>query len=495
MALESQDRPDYKNTAYVSMSRGWKTVRDVAAGTLAVRDCGKEYLPRFPAEHKDSYQERLKSATLFNAYARTVQALVGMIFKKNPVLSEDVPAVIRGDADSPVEGHAENIDLAGTHFDVFAREVVESAFAGHCFVLVDMQNPLADGATRADELRANLRPYWVKYEAARALNFRAVKINGQLEIGQITFEERSGAPAGRFGEREVLRYRTFMLEPVAAGEFAVRWEVRERVRDEHGEDAFPIVEGPGYVRGFSRIPVAVAYGRKTGFLESRPPLLDLALLNISYYQKKSDRDQSLHKCGNPIPLFVGVPEDWNILAAGSGYGIKLPGGASASYMEPQGNALQESREDLAELRGEMAALGLSTLQARPQVAATATESVIDFTQESSELETIARSAADCFESCLGFHARYLGLPSGGSLSLGSHLKSMRLTAQQIQVYAGMAATGDLSRLTLWEIMRGGDALPDTFDPTAEAARLKEQRHSLGAQLLRDFDGGGEGVDA
>ncbi len=506
MAIEQKDRPDNRNRAYQAMQAGWQIVRDVAGGALTLRAKGRDYLPQFPAEHEKKYEIRRKTATLFNCFGRTVQGLVGMIFKKNPVLSADVPEVIRGRAEETdeagavmrprAEGHWENIDLAGTHGDVFCREVVEDALTeGHAFVLVDMQKALGRGATLEDEIKAGLRPYWVKYKACQAVNFRAVKINGQLAIGQITFEEETCEPDGAFGEKEVKRYRTFTLEEYAdvvtrAAGYRVRFELKRKTQADNGEEIFA-VDDEGYISGFDRIPVAVVYGRKVGFLQSQPPLLDLALLNVSYYQKKSDRDNNLHLCGSPTPVFSGVPDDWNLLVTGSGFGIKLPTGATGAYMEPEGVALEESRKDLEELRGEMAALGLSALEGGPQVKATATETIIDFTQESSEIETVARSAQDGFELCLQFHAKYLNLPSGGSISLGSHLKALRLTQAQVQAYSNMAAASQLSLLTLWEILERGDALPDTFNAVTEQQRLKEQQRDLGANLLRQFDSGGD----
>lgn len=505
--LQKQDRPDNRCKAYTAMQPAQEIVRDVAGGTLRLRgqiaparaaNTGgasvSKYLPKFPAEHADDYVTRLATSTLFNAYGRTVQGLVGMVFKKNPALAEDVPEVIRGNTEKGIGGHAENIDLAGTHLDVFAREVLEDAFEGHAFILVDMQKALGAGATLADEIRAGLRPYWVKYKASQAVNFRPVTINGQREIGQITFEEETSVEAGEYGEQEVKRYRTFRLMPyadVATQEIkhTVYWKLQEK-RHENGQDVFVILD-EGVIKGFSRIPVAVVYGRKTGFLQSQPPLLDLALLNIKYFQKESDRDQSEHKCGNPIPIFKIADQDKQIVPAGSGLGIIIGKDEDAFYLEPEGSALESTRKTLEDLRGQMAALGLSTLAARPQVQATATETIIDFTQESSELESIARSEQDALELCLGFHAQYLGLKSGGSVTLGAHLKSLRLTQAQVQAYSSMASADQLSNRTLWDVLKAGDALPDGFDADTEETRLKDQQKSLGESLLKDFDKGGD----
>src|SRR5207253_10847065 len=118
------------------------------------------------------------------------------------------------------------------------------------------------------------------------------------------------------------------------------------------------------------------YGQQTGFLTRQHVLLDLALINIKYYQKRSDYDASLHKAGFPIPVFIGRNTQQTQLAAGPGYGIDIPMNGDAKYLEPAGNSLEAARKDLEDVRGEMATLGLSVLSARPEAAATATETVI-----------------------------------------------------------------------------------------------------------------------
>lgn len=490
--IDAKNKPSFKNKAYHGMARAWRLVDAVSRGTLYLRDQTTTYLPKFPAEHEDDYKDRVGTATFFNAFNRTVQGLVGMVFRKNPVLGADVPAEIAGSEERKGEGHAESIDGAGTHLDVFAKEVLKDAFDGHAFVLVDMEQPLGEGATLADELASGRRPYWVRYKASQAVNFHSVKINGRLEIGLITFEEVMLEPDGAYGEREVARYRSFRLEQVldAGGQHThtqVRWELLRKSKDESSGQEIYVSEGGGIIPKFTRIPVAVVYGRKTGFLESQPVLLDLALTNIKYFQKRSDYDSSLHKAGFPIPVFIGVPDEWNMLAVGAGFGIKLPQGADAKYMEPAGASLEVARQDLQDVRAEMAALGLSVLAAKPDVATTATENVINFAQESSELETIARSLKDCLETCLGFHAQYLGKESGGSVSLGEHLKSLRLDAQQITTYSEMVAKNQLTVKTLWDILQSGDALPDTFNREEEQKGIEEQQKAAAALAQKQAD--------
>src|SRR5205085_9180254 len=107
------NRADFRVAAYGAMQHAWRIVTAVWLGTLEMRACAREYLPQEPAEDDDSYRPRLQRAVFFNAFRRAVQAMVGMIFRKELSLGADVPADIKQ--------HAEDIDLAGSALPVFAK--------------------------------------------------------------------------------------------------------------------------------------------------------------------------------------------------------------------------------------------------------------------------------------------------------------------------------------------------------------------------------------
>src|SRR5262249_5158946 len=142
-----------------------------------------------------------------------------------------------------VEGWAENIDLQGNHWTVFAKESFTDALRdGHSFIYVDMPPKLPDGATLSDEQSAGRRPYWVSYNANHALNWRIEPeyktivlpsgeeirvLTGRQILAQITFEECSYETDGQYGEREVKRYR--VLRPGS-------WEIYKETKTERGTD-------------------------------------------------------------------------------------------------------------------------------------------------------------------------------------------------------------------------------------------------------------------
>ncbi len=458
MADDGKNKPPYKCDAYQRMEEAWKIVCDVAGGTLHLRKNGAAYLPVEPAEDRREFNVQLSRAIFFNAFERTLHGLVGMVFRKEPKLSKDVPESIRGreganeeeelgllrqfgqvalDFEWPAqgeptdaglwarivsfftglaalvkqyrdflaersaqaerrEGWAENIDLQGNHWTVVAKELFTDALKhGHAFLYVDMPPALPEGATLADERAAGLRPYWVSYKASQALNWRVeneyrtvtlqngrqIRVpTGRQVLAQITFEECSNEPDGIYGEREVRRYR--VLRPG-------RWELHKEVKTENGTDY--VLDGQGET-SLAEIPVAVVYGRKTGWLSSRPPLLDLALINLAHYQKYSDYSEGLRMC---IPQLCTDDTGLKIEVIGHHSIHKTQAGREVYFAEPTGAGLSPQRQDLLDLQEQMAILGLAVMASKkPQPEKTATEVSTDHLQSDSELATAARSLID-----------------------------------------------------------------------------------------------------
>ena len=56
------------------------------------------------------------------------------------------------------------------------------------------------------------------------------------------------------------------------------------------------------------IPFSVAYANRISYMESRPPLEDIAELNIKAYQVQSDLDNQLHISAVPLLGFFGFPQ-------------------------------------------------------------------------------------------------------------------------------------------------------------------------------------------
>lgn len=466
--------PDTPGLVHRRQAAAVEICRDVFAGTRTIRAKRAKYLPRFPRETDANYDRRTAGAVLHNAFRRTVKGLMGMIFRKPPVLHDDIPPEILE--------HFENIDLAGRHLDTFARDVAEDAQVdGHAHILVEFPRlAVGEAATLDDERKSGARPYWISLKKQDVVRFRTATIAGKVTLTQFAYVEPSSEPDDEgFEEAEVLRVRQYTLTPT--GVVLDVWRQTGEGWDQEVEKEELKVNGDP----LKVIPVSTVYTGRTGYMQSDPPLEDLAHENVLHFQVRSDRQNSLHICGTPIPVFIGRENTDKVLEVGSNTGIDLPTGGDAKYLEPTGSALSEMREELSDIEQRMAAMGLSMLVRQTRAAETAEAKRMDKSEGDSQLSAAARDLEDALEEAAGFHAMWMGLDSGGSLEVNRDFESTPLDASTLQVLATMVGDGKLSIETLWDLMVAGELLPDGFDPEAEKERLGASDAEALARLIQE----------
>ena len=467
----NKNSPAYHNEAHDQMERRWDIIDAVSGGTLELRDGGAKWLPLEPAEDQRDYAIRLRRAIFFNAFERTLHGLVGLVFRKDPELADDNP--------DRLKELWENIDNAGTHGAVFAKEAFTLACKyGHSLIYVDMPPALPEGATLADERAANRRPYWVMYEPDQIVNWRVESVNGQSMITLLVLEEETNEPDGLYGEEEVTRYR--VLRPGY-------WELFREVKNDLTGATEYLLEATG-ASSLPYIPVSVIYARKTGTLTSTPPLLDLALINLAHYQKYSDYSTYLHISSRPILWFRGRDISKGVEAIGPYTFFDVDGtNGNVGFAETSGAALGAAKADIDHLEKQMAMLGLTLLAGNKPVQQTATEALLDSVKEESDLATAARSLQDALELALQYTAAYEGIESG-SVALGSTMTDLTLSPEEMRVWID-SADKVFSKNTIYEVFKQAGKLPDGFNAEQERIAIEADASTMGDQLLAAFDQG------
>jgi hypothetical protein len=111
----------------------------------------------------------------------------------------------------------------------------------------------------------------------------------------------------------------------------------------------------------SEIPFSVAYSNRVSYLESRPPLEDIAELNLKQYQVQSDLDNILHVSCIPMLAFFGFPSAAEEVSAGPGEAIAFPAEGRAEYIEPRGTSFDYQFRRLEQIASQINELGLSAV--------------------------------------------------------------------------------------------------------------------------------------
>jgi hypothetical protein len=311
---------------------------------------------------------------------------------------------------------------------------------GHVGVLVDA--PATGG-----------RPYWVTYTPRQILGWRTEQQEGQQVLTQLRLAEMVTVPDGDFGEKAVEQIRVLM-----PGEYQLHQ------RNDDGE--YKIVDEGR--TSLSKIPFSVAYAQRHGFMESRPPLEDIAELNLKAYQVQSDLDNQLHISAVPMLAFYGFPTSAEEVSAGPGEAIAFPADGRAEYIEPEGRSFDYQFKRLEQLALQINELGLSAVLGQKLSAETAEAKRIDRSQGDSTMMVIAQNVQDMIDNCLQFHADYIGNNTApGSAYVNRDFLGARLEPADIQSLLQLYTAGTITQETLLTELAEGDVLGDDFNVDAE----------------------------
>ena len=410
----------------------WLMIEDLTGGTYDIRMKHRRYLPQEPREQDDAYENRLARSTCPPYYQRLERMLAGMLTRK-PVRLQDIGDVQRE--------QLFDVDLQGNDLNVWTYEAARKMIRyGHVGVLVDVPQ---DG---------NGRPYWVTYTPREILGYRTEVIDGKTSFTQLRLLEKIIEPEGDYGEKEVTQVR-------------VLYQGRYEIHRKNDNGKFIVVdEGETTL---SEIPFSVAYANRVTLMESRPPLEDIAELNIKAYQVLSDLDNQLHISAVPLLGFFGFPQSSEEVTAGPNEAIAFPAEGRAEYIEPTGRSFDSQFQRLEQLEKQINELGLAAVLGQKLSAETAEAKKIDRSQGDSTMMVVAQQMQDLIDNSLVFHAQLLNTTEIGSSFVNRDFLGTRLEAKEIQSYLELYRAGTITQKTLLEQLTQGEVLGDKFDVEEE----------------------------
>lgn len=453
---------DTTHPQYDMRAPQWKVMRDTAAGEMAVKEAGSEYLPRLGGQDSEQYEAYKMRALFYNATGRTIDGLSGMIFRKPPITVEP-------------EGMAsflEDVTLDGVPFQGFAEMAVEEVITvARAGILVDFPSVEGGTMTRAEAERMDLRPFWRLYKAEGIIDWKVGRAGNRTVLMQVRLAET----AHEDGETE---FETAAVEQIRVLEMASASEdgtgplgYRQRLfrKNEAGEWAEfgdPIVPT---MRGaaLEYIPFVFLGPRDTTPNCDKPPLIDLACVNLSHYRTTADLEHGAHFTALPTPYCFGVDDD----DAPETIGPETLWHASTKdvtvgMLEFTGAGLASLEKRLEVKEGEMAALGARMLAPEKRQAEAAETATIHRYGEMSVLASIAQAVSIGLTQAMTIARDWMLGESGDvEVSLNRDFLPVPMSPQLLVALFQLVQGGRISRQTFFENLQRGEIIDDqrTFE--------------------------------
>lgn len=454
--------PSTESKDYKAMKDDWKLIDDILAGIKKIRASGITYLPKYPDEDDAEYEYRLKQTPWRAEFEKAVRMLSSKPFEREVSLQGEVPAAIKE--------FAEDVDGGGRSLHEFAKIQFENGGGkGVNAIFVDYPT-LRPGLTLAEEREIGARPYWLLLKPESILALEINKVNGKEVVTHLRFRQTiTVREPGTFEEVEVERIR--VLEP---GKFQVWKPAAEVDQKKSGW----VIETEGTIT-LKEVPVVPFFtNERENHYKTKPPLLDLAYMQIELYQKLSRQEEILTYAGSPMMKIIGMTKpDGAALQIGPKRVIYCPpsvdgGTTDADFIQPAADNMRAIEENIVATVTAMREIAMQPTKDKSAVNPTATGQAIEAGGNQSTLQSWANALKDVLERAVGYTAQWLGVPETTEVFVNTEF--VFPDTEQFKALKEMRAVGDLSQDTLWDEAKRRGILGPQFDKVLEAEKIKEE---------------------
>ncbi|HEY9173456.1 MAG TPA: DUF4055 domain-containing protein [Verrucomicrobiae bacterium] len=459
--------PDYDATL-----PAWLRARDVVAGEDAVKAAGEKYLPRLDSQSTDDYLGYKSRASFFNAAARTAEGIVGLIFRRDPVVR--VPAN-KDTLSTALAKCLDDLDLLGTTLTAYARNVIEEVvIVGRCGTLVDWQG---EGEGRA---------YASLYRAEDIRNWRVERVNGRNVLTLLALVERvesreQRAEGDEFATETVDQLRVLKLEARRAEsaegrtdwQYVVELYQQQEVRSpgRRTKQEWTLVDRRVPLRLGKPLPLIpfVFHGPCHALPDvDKLPLTDIIAVNLDHYRLSADYRHGLHFTALPTAWVSGFDKDAELRIGSSTAWVSETVGAAAGFLEFTGQGLTTFERAMDRDERLMAVLGTRMLAEQKRVGESADAIALRQSGENSVLGALATSISDSLTHvlrwCYWWHSTEdkpdLVSAEMVLVSLNTDFALQGMDAPSITALVSAWQSGLISHDTALDSLRKGEVIPD-----------------------------------
>lgn len=401
--------------------------RDVVEGSDVVKAKGVTYLPKLGGQSVSEYNGYKDRALFTNVTFRSLSGYIGVITSKEPKV--EYPA--------GMEKYFEDATLTNTSFNELFRYIVEDVFiSGRVPILVDRDT-------------AGGRAYIVRYLSEQLINWMTDPI-GNLTMANFSESEYEQDSRDPFKLDLVTRYRVLMM--TQAG-YVVRVYASEKSAVGDYTEIVPTIKGDP----LTDVPLTIITPQGISAELYKPPMLDIAEVNLSHYRTSADLEHGRHWVSLPTPVVSGVDGD-TTLRVGSQTAWVLPDkDAKAYYLEFVGQGLQSLEKALAEKHAQMTLFSAQLMNTSTRGSEASDVIKLRFAADAATLASITTAVEVGLNKVYKTMALWEGFnPDEVNITLDKEFINTSLTAAEIQALTKSYVDGAIDEETyIFNLKRGG----------------------------------------
>jgi hypothetical protein len=481
----------------------WKANRAAFKGQKSIKEGTTLYLPPkgFHVEQgmKNTtdqgyieYTAFSNRAVWFDATHRTVEATMGLIFRR--------PAFITGD--DLIEPYVKDFTVDNKTLQTASEELCkEVILQGRAGLLVSYPEVDTTGMSKQEVEDRNIHAYSAIYKTEDIINWKLRKVAGRLIPTLVVLKERVDAPSNTtFDTQKVDQYRVLQLDEEGYYKQTLYYLENYNISEQDPfAKAFPAGEYYPLMNGKKMIEIPfipIGVSGVTWDIE-RSPVSGIVDLNIAHYRNSAELEAAIAMTSSPTLVISGfeVKDGSKIVLGGSNALILHDTAGSASFLEYTGAGISSIADAMQEKKKEMAVLGLRILsseQASNEGSETAT---IHSKGEESVLENIANSVSEALTRALKLMVEWDNPDADTEeirVKLNTDFIPNAISANTINALTVLLKSFGISDREMFEVLKRGEILPAEMTFEEHQKQIKESMafsmfSDLGEDSTTDFN--------
>lgn len=273
------------HTEYKYWTQAWQLIRHCIIGEYEIKRHSVQYLPKMAAMTEEEYEAYLGRAYFYNMTHRTVNGLVGTIFRREPKLVGFDAALLKV---------LKTVTKDNLPIELFAKEIAyEIMSVGRYGVLMDM------------DVEGRNPPFLVGYVAERIIDWTVTEVDGRFVLTRVVLQEIKKIELSQLVAQPLVSitslykadYRVLILKDGQYEQHIFR-DFAEPPSPANITEEVIVPKNRG--KAFNFIPF-MFFGPLTNSPGvEKSPVLDIAMMNISHYQSVAQLEHGRFYTALPI---------------------------------------------------------------------------------------------------------------------------------------------------------------------------------------------------
>lgn len=455
---------DFTHIEYNEHRGQWLKIRDCIGGKdkILKSDNITTYLPDPGESSIDPLraQRYREGAVFYNFTGRTVDGLVGAMYMSDPKI--ELP--------NELQDMTNDADGSGRSLTIYSKNISrENCSVGRGGILTDYpktDKKIGEVFTLKDVKDNNLKPNLACYAAENIINWETIKVGGKEVLYYVVLREtvHERSTENIFKKTLVNYYRVLILDEGVYRQRLYKDKDDGKEQYQVGDEVTPVKKDGSK---FEYIPFVFFGSQDLSVSVDKPPMIDIANINLAHYRNSADLEEMLFNSGQATAVLIGAeanPLDENSnkkVSIGSRALVKVPLGGDFKFASVQEttvhmSAMKEKKEAAAEI-------GANIITEKADAEAQETVRTKENTRLVS-LSDITKNTSEAIEMALRYACDFVGGDKDKVVfKLDQSFSRMLMTFADAKQIAELWLMGAITQTIMLDKFRESGIVPEETD--------------------------------